>query len=174
MGSAFAGKVMTVLGPVLPHELGPVLMREHLYLDLAASQDGPTCPERVDMLRADCVPLLRQMVELGGRSVVDCGTIPHRAESAVYRMLAEMTGPHIVLSTGFYREASPLEQSAVAAQRAHRWVDERLQLHSVIHAALSVRYMFRFTLPRIRELGLEEEAIEQMLVGNPARLLPLQ
>lgn len=35
-------------------------------------------------------------------------------------------------------------------------------------------YMFTHTLPRMREMGLEEEAIERMLVGNPARLLPIQ
>jgi predicted metal-dependent phosphotriesterase family hydrolase len=35
-------------------------------------------------------------------------------------------------------------------------------------------YMFTHTLPRFRELGLEEDAIEQMLVHNPARILPVQ
>ncbi len=35
-------------------------------------------------------------------------------------------------------------------------------------------YMFTHTLPRFRELGLEEEAIERMLVYNPARLLPVR
>jgi predicted metal-dependent phosphotriesterase family hydrolase len=34
--------------------------------------------------------------------------------------------------------------------------------------------MFTHALPRMRELGLEEEAIERMLVHNPARLLPVQ
>jgi predicted metal-dependent phosphotriesterase family hydrolase len=33
------------------------------------------------------------------------------------------------------------------------------------------RYMFTHTLPRFRKLGLEEAAIEQMLVANAARLL---
>jgi phosphotriesterase-related protein len=36
------------------------------------------------------------------------------------------------------------------------------------------RYMFMVTLPRFRKLGLEEAAIEQMLVHNPARILPVQ
>ncbi len=36
------------------------------------------------------------------------------------------------------------------------------------------RYMFVYTLPRFRKLGLEESAIEQMMVANPARLLPVQ
>jgi len=36
------------------------------------------------------------------------------------------------------------------------------------------RYMFVYTLPRFRKLGLEEAAIEQMMVANPARLLPVQ
>lgn len=36
------------------------------------------------------------------------------------------------------------------------------------------RYMFAYTLPRFRKLGLEEAAIEQMMVANPARVLPVQ
>ena len=36
------------------------------------------------------------------------------------------------------------------------------------------RYMFTHTLPRFRKLGLEEAAIEQMMVANPARILPVQ
>jgi len=36
------------------------------------------------------------------------------------------------------------------------------------------RYMFTHTLPRFRELGLEEDAIQQMMVANPARILPVQ
>jgi predicted metal-dependent phosphotriesterase family hydrolase len=131
MHTALNGKVMTVLGAVTPEELGPVLMHEHLYLDLAASAEGPTPPERVAMLRDECAPLLKQMRELGGRSVVDCGAIPHRAEPAVYTMLAEMTGCHIVLATGFYRQASPDEQNPIGAQRAYRWLDERVVNGSV-------------------------------------------
>jgi len=34
-------------------------------------------------------------------------------------------------------------------------------------------YMFTHTLPRMREMGLDEKAIEWMLVRNPARLLPV-
>jgi predicted metal-dependent phosphotriesterase family hydrolase len=35
-------------------------------------------------------------------------------------------------------------------------------------------YMFTHVLPRFRKLGLEEEAIEQMLVENPKRILPVK
>jgi len=33
--------------------------------------------------------------------------------------------------------------------------------------------MFTNALPRLRDLGLESEAIEWMLVRNPAHLLPI-
>jgi phosphotriesterase-related protein len=36
------------------------------------------------------------------------------------------------------------------------------------------RYMFSHTLPRLRKLGLEEAHVVQMLVKNPARILPVQ
>ena len=35
-------------------------------------------------------------------------------------------------------------------------------------------YMFTHVLPRFRKLGLEEEAINQMLVENPKRILPVK
>ncbi len=35
-------------------------------------------------------------------------------------------------------------------------------------------HMFTHTLPAFRRLGLEESAIEQMMVTNPARILPVQ
>ena len=35
-------------------------------------------------------------------------------------------------------------------------------------------YMFAYTLPRFRKLGLGEAEIEQMMVKNPARILPVQ
>jgi phosphotriesterase-related protein len=35
-------------------------------------------------------------------------------------------------------------------------------------------YMFGYVLPRFRKLGLEEQAIAQMLVKNPARILPVK
>ena len=35
-------------------------------------------------------------------------------------------------------------------------------------------YMFTHTLPRFRELGLEDAAITQMLADNPRRILPVQ
>jgi len=36
------------------------------------------------------------------------------------------------------------------------------------------RYMFTHTLPRFRKLGLEESHIQQRMVTNPARVLPVQ
>jgi phosphotriesterase-related protein len=126
MQRAFAGKVMTVLGPIAPDALGPTLMHEHLYLDRAASTEGPTPPEHVQMLRDECVPLLNQMHALGGRAVVDCGTIPHRAEPAVYTMLAQASNCHIVLATGFYRQADPNQPRSAGAMVTQHWLDERV------------------------------------------------
>lgn len=126
MQRAFAGKVMTVLGPLAPDELGPTLMHEHLYLDRAATTEGPTPPERVQMLRDECVPLLKQMHALGGRAIVDCGTIPHRAEPSVYTMLAQASNCHIVLATGFYRQAAPSEPRTAGTLVAQRLLDKRV------------------------------------------------
>ena len=45
--------------------------------------------------------------------------------------------------------------------------------HAVIPKPYLV-YLFTHTLPRFRELGLEDRAIEQMLLENPRRILPVR
>jgi phosphotriesterase-related protein len=127
------GKVMTVLGPVEPDALGAVLMHEHLYFDFeATAEEGPTQPERVDILRAYAAPYIRNLHDYGCHTLVDCTTMPHRAEPGVYTMLAEMTGCHIVLATGSYREAAPTDAwRRPGAGRPHRWLDQRVVDSSV-------------------------------------------
>lgn len=117
---------MTVLGPVDPDALGAVLMHEHLATDLEAAVEGPTPHERVQTLRTHCVPFLRQLGDYGCYTLVDCTTMPHRAQPSVYTMLSRRSGCHIIQSTGAYREAAPEETYTMGAHRPHRWLDMRV------------------------------------------------
>jgi phosphotriesterase-related protein len=122
-----AGKVMTIRGPVSPQMLGAVLMHEHLYFDLAAmKEEGQTPPERFELLRDYCAPHLKQLHTYGCHTVVDCSAMPGRAEPKVYQMLAEASDCHIVLATGFYREAAPDESRPIGSGWLHRWLDPRV------------------------------------------------
>jgi len=122
------GMVITVLGPVEPDALGAVLMHEHLYFDFEATvEQGPTPPERVEILRAYAARYLKSLHDYGCHTLVDCTTMPHRADPGVYTMLAQMTGCHIVLATGSYREAAAADAWRRAGSgRSHRWLDKRV------------------------------------------------
>ncbi|NLE46109.1 MAG: hypothetical protein GX620_15425 [Chloroflexi bacterium] len=120
------GQVMTVSGPIAPERLGAVLMHEHIYSDIAGMQEGPTPPERVELLRAYCAPFLKRLNEYGCHGFVDCTPIPMRAEPWVYQEMAARSGLNIVMSTGFYREAAADEARPCGAGIANRWLDPRI------------------------------------------------
>lgn len=129
--------VMTVLGPVRPESLGAVSMHEHLYLDQYAAEEGTTPAERIELLRTCALPALKRLHDCGCHALVDCTPMPMRAEPDVYRELAEKSGIHIVLATGFYREAwdrEPWEYPGCPAY-PHRWMDARVSQCSVAELA---------------------------------------
>ena len=121
-----AGSAMTVGGPVSPDRLGAVLMHEHIYADIDGMHEGPTPPERVELLRGYCAPNLKRLNEYGCHAIVDATPIPLRAEPWVYEEMARTSGLNIILSTGFYREAEPNEGRPCGAGIAHRWLDSRV------------------------------------------------
>jgi phosphotriesterase-related protein len=122
------GQVMTVLGPVPASELGAVTMHEHLHLDQYAEAEGTTPPERVALLRDCGIPALRRLHDHGCHTLVDATPMPMRAEPWVYAMLAREANLHIVLATGFYREAWEREswEYAGCPTYPHRWMDPRV------------------------------------------------
>jgi phosphotriesterase-related protein len=130
---ALLGKVMTVDGPIDPHELGVTLMHEHLFLDAtgwlmdaddpdaATSVDEPVTFENLwwvrrfassvrDNLILDDEPTtIREVaafVAEGGGTIVDVtptGMIPDRRR---LRAVSAATGVRIVASTGYYAYVS--------------------------------------------------------------------
>ena len=125
------GQVMTVSGPVAPERLGAVLMHEHIYSDIAGMQEGPTPPERVELLRAYCAPFLKRLNEYGCHGFVDTTPIPMRAEPWVYQEMVARSGLNVVVSTGFYREAAANETRPCGAGFPNRWLDPRILEYDV-------------------------------------------
>jgi len=98
------GKVITVRGEVDPSVLGAVLMHEHLHADGLQAAEGPTRPEREQMLMEYAVPNLKRLHDSGCHALVDATPMPWRAGPDTYVRIAEAANLHVVLATGFYRE----------------------------------------------------------------------
>jgi len=127
VSNELAGKVMTVLGPIEPEDMGAVLMHEHVYSDIhGMREDVPTPSERVELLRVYCAPFLKRLNDHGCHAFVDCTPIPMRAEPWVYQEMSRTAGFHIIQSTGFYREAAADDGRPCAAGLPHRWLDKRV------------------------------------------------
>lgn len=127
MATTYAGKVMTVLGPIDPGSMGAVMMHEHCYADLTATTEGETPEEYVRLLRAWCAPWLKRLNDHGCHAFVDATPMPMRAHPSVYKELAESSGFHIILSTGFYREAAERDRGVYPGTDVpHAWLDRRV------------------------------------------------
>ncbi len=106
-----SGKVITACGPVEPEKLGRVTMHEHIHADVydwekdeLIREEKPMSAERRELLLREAIPPLKQCTEHGCFGLVDVSISPIRAWPTFYPEVTELTGVHIVVSTGFYRE----------------------------------------------------------------------
>ena len=122
-------RVETVLGPIAAHELGVTLVHEHILVDwIGAEQTSP------DRYEADAVvglvlPYLREVRELGVRTLVDCTPAYLGRDVRVLRRLAEASGLNILSNTGYYGAADDRFVPASAYDRpaqalADDWIRE--------------------------------------------------
>jgi phosphotriesterase-related protein len=125
------GKVMTARGPVDAKCLGAVLMHEHSYSNLFATEEAPTAPEHADFAKKYFVPFFKELHNVGCHAFVEATPIPMRAWPDVYLTLSEYADIHIILSTGFYREAEPTAPYFPAKGVEHRWVYYRAKREPV-------------------------------------------
>jgi phosphotriesterase-related protein len=93
--------IHTVLGPIPPEALGPTLMHEHVLCDFYRITG------HLDQLLNDedlAVEELARLTAVGGRALVEC-TTPDLGRNALgLRRIAQRTGLHIVMGTGWYRQ----------------------------------------------------------------------
>ena len=118
--------IMTVRGPIAAEEAGYTLSHEHLLRDLwpiVRSYDGILDDER---LAAEELELYRQA---GGRTIIDVTSGGLGRNPAALRRISEVSGLHIVMGAGWYREdvyprfVFELDTNALAA----RIIDELTQ-----------------------------------------------
>jgi Predicted metal-dependent hydrolase with the TIM-barrel fold len=122
-------RIVTVLGPIVPEEMGTTLAHEHLLFDLRALWEQPP-PERAHL--ADAEPTLDNRGELsrdlyhsrpnlflddpalaadelrrfrvaGGSALVDMTTIGLAPNPEAIRAISEATGVQVIAGAGYYR-----------------------------------------------------------------------
>ncbi len=125
------GYAQTVLGPVLPEDLGLTMMHEHLLTDLSRILDLPEDAEERALSAAPvelgnlhwtimngtrnrdnlvldnrdlAVMEARVFKKAGGGTIVDVTTVDLGRDPAALREISERTGLHIVMATGFYTD----------------------------------------------------------------------
>ncbi len=98
-------KVQTVSGTCAPEELGPTLMHEHLLIgwpgwEVYAAEEGALGRERLAL----CVERMRELRELGVRTLLDPCPIDLGRDVELMAEVAERSGVRIVCATGLYKE----------------------------------------------------------------------
>ena len=127
------GLVQTVLGPILPSELGSTTTHEHLYVDFSfmyrPAQDSPS-PELADapitlenlgwirrnyysnrsnlklMDLVTTVEEVRKFSEVGGGAIVDATTTGIGRNPNALTQISRESGVHIIMGAGLYVEAA--------------------------------------------------------------------
>ena len=127
------GLVHTVLGPILPSELGSTTTHEHLYVDFSfmyrPAQDSPS-PELADapitlenlgwirrnyysnrsnlkLMDLDTtIEEVRKYSEVGGGAIVDATTTEIGRNPNALAQISRESGVHIIMGAGFYVEAA--------------------------------------------------------------------
>ena len=125
----FTGKVMTVLGPIEPGELGRTLGHEHGVVDFIGAEKAPRLRHDSQEAFATILPHLEKLKQLGCRSVVECTPNYIGRDVALLKRLATASGLHIVTNTGYYGAAGnkflPRHAHTESAdQLADRWLRE--------------------------------------------------
>jgi len=127
--SGAPGRIMTVLGPIPPEEMGLALIHEHVLVDFIGADQ--ISPDRYDLNEAyqAILPHLLQVKDLGCRTFVECTPAYLGRDVKLLKRLAVATGLHILTNTGFYGAADdkyiPRQAyTATADDLAARWINE--------------------------------------------------
>lgn len=138
------GKVMTVLGPIDPQELGITLMHEHLFIDgrcwwyepgeatRRALAQAPVDITNLGEIRRNPLTNLDNLVQLdinvaleeaidfkraGGKTIVDVTNLGIGRDPSALKGLAHETGLNIVMGSGYYTQTSHPPEVAEKSDR---------------------------------------------------------
>jgi phosphotriesterase-related protein len=120
---------MTVLGLIRPDEMGVTLTHEHVLVDFIGADKISRDRYRTDDAFAKILPHLKQVRELGGRTLLECTPAYLGRDPVLLQRLAKAGGLHLLTNTGYYGAADnkflPGHAFTESAdQLAGRWLKE--------------------------------------------------
>lgn len=96
------GRIMTVLGPIAPEQLGVTLPHEHCVVDFLGAEKAPALRHDADDAFTTVLPHLRRLKERGCQSLAECTPNYIGRDVRLLKRLAEATGLNILTNTGYY------------------------------------------------------------------------
>jgi phosphotriesterase-related protein len=123
------GIIMTVKGPIPSSQMGVSLIHEHILVDFIGADS--TNDQRWDKAKVAerALPFLRQLKELGCRTLVECTPSYLGKDPVLLRILSDSSGLNILTNTGYYGAANDKyipehAYNETADQLAARWISE--------------------------------------------------
>jgi len=128
-GTADAGSVLTVTGPVPADALGPTLVHEHVLVDFVGAAEVSRSRYDADEVFRTVLPRLEELRERGCLTFFDATPAYIGRDPLLLRRLAGASGLRIVTNTGYYGAASDkfVPEHAwreSATELAARWTTE--------------------------------------------------
>jgi phosphotriesterase-related protein len=124
-----SSRIMTVLGPVKPSDLGTTLVHEHVMADFIGAKETGTHRYKVDEVVAKALPYLLDLKKAGCKTLVDCTPVYLGRDARVLKKLSQETGMNILTTTGYYGAVDekflpPHTYTESVEQLTARWVNE--------------------------------------------------
>lgn len=118
--------IMTVLGPVEAHNLGPMLPHEHVLVGFIP--DGKQSPEdydREEVIRL-MLPKLMEAKALGCTAIAECTPEFLGRDPELLVALSRLSGLHLITNTGFYQAPylAPFVYEATEEELSAIWMKE--------------------------------------------------
>ncbi len=125
----FDGRIMTVLGPIAPEQLGTTLPHEHCVVDFLGAEKAKALRHDAEEAFITILPHLKKLKERGCQSLAECTPNYIGRDVRLLKRLAEATRLNILTNTGYYGAAGNkfLPQHAFtesAEQLSARWLAE--------------------------------------------------
>jgi len=99
------GKIMTVLGPIAPEQLGVTLPHEHAVVDFLGAEKATALRHDAEDAFNTILPHLKKLKERGCRSLAECTPNYIGRDVRLLKRLALATGLNILTNTGYYGAA---------------------------------------------------------------------
>ena len=123
------GKIMTVMGPIVPEQLGVTLAHEHGVVDFLGAEKAKGLRHDASEAFNTILPHLQKLKAYGCRSLVECTPNYIGRDARLLKRLSEATGLNILTNTGYYGAAGNkfLPEHAFTEspeQLSARWLQE--------------------------------------------------